>query len=210
MGRNREGFSQIESKEISNTFERFADPETGEVDVRQAGGALRWLGYPSNYEALQHAISKVDVDCSGQLNEPEMKKLVRIYHAQEVDFVREVFESHDIKGIGILNPVQAREAFACIDACANEEQFLTLRVREIEAAGGNGLNLAAFIGAVEVLRTLARKSSRDNYGFSQEEVMQYRAMFQRYDADHSGEIEKMETVRLLEEQMHDLAHDESL
>ena len=43
------------------------------------GKVLRWLGYPTPFEVQQHLITQVDMDESGKLDLPELRKMIRMY-----------------------------------------------------------------------------------------------------------------------------------
>jgi len=117
--RAREGFLRSESEDIAEAFKRIDKAKVGEIGVVEVGRTLRLLGYPINFEAMQQLVAQVDIDGSGKVSLPELRKFVRLYQGRELIEAREAFSEFDTLKEGNLARLEYEEAMksiGCVDS----------------------------------------------------------------------------------------------
>jgi len=217
--RSREGLLAAEAEEITESFQRYDKAESGEIPSLEVGKVLRCLGYPTTFEVLQQLVAKVDVDNSGSLSLPELKKMIRIHQGQELQSLREVFAQHDERHRGYLTMEETRFALQSLHCMDADGQFPTVRGKDLhpEYLAQQGamqddeetpyMALDGFTRTVIRFQRESRQIFKNNGGFSTAEVAELRERFERYDVDHSGDIGCKELVVLIEQVFPVMAHD---
>ncbi|CAK0868820.1 unnamed protein product, partial [Prorocentrum cordatum] len=122
--RSREGFSSAEDREIQKAFSRFDAEGTGEIGTAQLGKLLRWLGYVVPFTFASYVVGKVDVNNSGRLDLPELRKMMRLYSERERRQIMAAFVRQDVRGTGRLGKFDAMVAMSqvpAMEACGLSE-----------------------------------------------------------------------------------------
>jgi len=204
--RSRHGFPVAEIDDINNTFMRYDKKNTGEISTLEIGKILRWLGYPTSFEMQQLLCAKVDFDGSGTLSLTELRTLLGMYRATELQSIRQGFQRMDTTQSGFITEEEAWKAFrsiGCRDAKGKVPQASPEeRLPQSTSVDGGRIPYLDFTRfsriALSFLRA-ARLTFRQNGGFSDKEFEQLKVKFKQYDEDGSGDISNSETIHLLKE-----------
>merc|ERR1719277_629206 len=89
------------------------------------GRVLRWLGFSVTYEQVKQMVIQVDLDSSGKLNLPELRKFIRMHVAKEAEAVSEMFLQYDVEGSGLLTSEdvwQALKRLHCMDLATDTKE----------------------------------------------------------------------------------------
>lgn len=191
--RSREGFTAAEAEEIDNAFHKYDRDQCGEICTVAVGKVLRHMGYLTTFELQQQLVAEVDVDHSGKLSIPELRKLVRKYRELEIQRTRTAFKEYDFDSKGLLHPERATQALQSLGC--NEESL----EKDTEIAKTPVLDVFRFIHIATLFREKKRVDLRDNSGFTPEELADFQKKFEKYDTDGSGEIANREMQALLED-----------
>jgi len=193
-----------ESEEDGNSDET----DSCEIDKLDVGKALRWLGYDSSFQVMQHLIREVDVDESGKLGIVEFKKLVRMYRERELRQMpnslfklgvlgKRHMENQHLK----LNEDHVRLALGAL-GCSKREVEVEFRDTPMPM---DGYDIHTTIAAAMRCRDRMRRFYRENLGFGPEEVKKFQAMFQQFDKDDSGTVDSSELQILFERMLPGMA-----
>jgi len=136
-------------------------------------------------------------DESGKLGIAEFKKLVRMFHDRE-----RVKLTHELINRGIfdaehtdtqrLHKAEIRQALTVL-GCFNVDVEM-----EIAVVSEDGYDTHATIAAVMRCRDRIRKTYRRNAGFAPDEVKKLQEVFQQYDKDNTGTVDRGEMVKFIE------------
>jgi len=121
--REREGFRAEEIKEIADAFERYDKANEGEMSVLELGKLLRFLGYPCSFEVQKQLVAKVDLDGSGRISLPELRKLIRMYQSRGFDEIHQAFKKWDPDNSGVLSVGDTEKALKYL-GCSAAKKFL--------------------------------------------------------------------------------------
>jgi calmodulin len=219
--RQRDCLSQVDLEEVSSAVNRYSKGE-GEVSSFDVGKILRWMGYLTPYEEQQALISRVDVNCSGKLDEEEFRKLVRMLNEPGLIAATDEFNeqaartkeaSHALNERGILT-VSSKQAIRLVSCMAMptgdvaKPEVLIEDVVNID--GEERVPLQGFLRIFDRTKRLARKTFRESGGFSSAELEQFKAEFEALDDDGSGDINNQELSALVERLFPSMAYDKDL
>jgi len=215
--RAREGFLRSESEDIAEAFKRIDKAKVGEIGVVEVGRTLRLLGYPINFEAMQQLVAQVDIDGSGKVSLPELRKFVRLYQGRELIEAREAFSEFDTLKEGNLARLEYEEAMksiGCVDSRGMPAEPAPRDLMKPRTPKGFSdpaeepyIDWEGFVRTALLCKRRLRQTFRDNGGFSAQEVVDLKKKFQKYDRDGSGDIGNRELALLLEDCFPDIAHD---
>merc|ERR1711904_600970 len=90
--RDREGLTEEEVKEIEEGFIHSGVDPKGEVNAMQIGKIVRSIGYMLSFDMQQNLIAKVDINGSGELDQKEFRKMIRLITQQDIDVIRMAFD----------------------------------------------------------------------------------------------------------------------
>lgn len=79
----------------------------GEMDIKDVGKVLRWMGYTASFDVQVMLTREVDVDESGTLDAVELRKLVRRFQEK----ARSFYSFFGGNSYGILNCIKEIMAF---------------------------------------------------------------------------------------------------
>lgn len=82
--RSREGLDRTQILELESVFRKYDRKGYGEMDIKDVGKVLRWMGYSANFDVQLMLTREVDVDESGTLDSVELRKLVRKFQEKEL------------------------------------------------------------------------------------------------------------------------------
>lgn len=203
--RSREGFSPQEIKEFYEAFGRYDKGAKGEITALELGRVMRWLGYSMTLDTQKSLVAKIDVDESGFLDKVEFMKLMRSMREDELKRLQVQFDRYDRDSSGSLSTEgpELRDVLLGMGYVPTKQM-----IREAVAAshpareGAEKATEIDFVGFTQMMkkyRGLQVEIFRQNCGFPDREVQRLKGKFGKYDRDHSGELERAEIVRLLEE-----------
>eukprot|EP00439_Symbiodinium_sp_Y106_P023981 s5031_g2.t3 len=120
--RYREGLDRKQIMELDAAFNKYDRRGFGEIDVKDVGKVLRWMGYPASFDVQQMLVKEVDIDESNTLDAVEMKKLVRKFQEKELTSWTTAFNQSLKKGCSCLE----------VPACARTLRSLGIKASESE------------------------------------------------------------------------------
>eukprot|EP00930_Biecheleria_cincta_P036595 TRINITY_DN25084_c0_g1_i1.p1 TRINITY_DN25084_c0_g1~~TRINITY_DN25084_c0_g1_i1.p1 ORF type:complete len:1009 (-),score=230.53 TRINITY_DN25084_c0_g1_i1:2-3028(-) len=238
--RQKEGFSTSEIKKIDEVFDKHDRDLSGDLTAMEATRALRDLGYLASFEVMQSVVSKVDVDDTGEVDAVEFRKMIRILQDMEVTQYREAFNAADTENEGLLSVAVASQTIASLGfnttkkfvetmgfmACSAESLFAPApakvlipakpsvtseqKLQEKLQEKGGGMILDTFVRTCRMLSHDARERRRQNGGWSESEVREFKTLFDRYDTKQTGSLASRELVKLVEDLFPGLANDRSI
>lgn len=178
--RETEGFTRIERKEFKDIFNKYDRDRSGEISIIELGSVLRYLGMICELATQQELVSKVDVDGSGEVDFMEFLKIMRLHREREASDLMINFE------------LAVRES----GRDPNQEAWLTgmemqmlLQVMGVQCKKPLLLpryDFSAFSDNVRQFREAAVAQTRWRRGFTEEQVDDYRLVFDKHDKDRSG------------------------
>jgi len=218
----------------AKAIEEGDEPEADTLDI---GKMCRYMGYVVDFELQQSLTAKVDIDGTGKLDRREFRKMVRMIHDKDIELFRSAF--HDcalaevlskLKGTSVKSKfmkgsklwtqkqgtatsgntlttrqaLQALRRVGCTDSHAVLESFLGK-----DAGAGGRVDFYKFCQAAIHSRRTARGVFRKNGGFTEEEIVDLRELFNRYDSDSSGNISGLESLKLFETEFPAISNDPS-
>jgi Ca2+-binding EF-hand superfamily protein len=207
--RGREGFSASEAADIQEAFDLYHRDDSGEITTSEMGRLLRWLGYALQFQVVQQFIAKVDVDASGKLSLPEIRKMIRMLHEKELKQMRWVFGKYDSGGKGAISKMNMQLALKELDLDVGIVSAVAMAEKS-DIANDTAIDLKRFAHIVKCFRKMGRQFFRDNCGFSPKELEELKCVFKSYDADGGGEIANRELIQLVEDVFPDMAHDKAM
>jgi len=151
----------------------------------------------------------VDVDASGKLNLPELRKLLRMYRENEVKQLKTVFAECCDEDADTLTREQAYECLQQMGVEIGENLSNSPQSLEQEFASG-AVDLMTILRIVEKGTKDSQKACNENCGFSLKEISEIHQLFCQYDKDGSGDIQKSELIHLIEDFFPDMAHNKAM
>jgi len=146
-------------------------------------------------------VREIDVDGSGKLDEVELLKLLRVRRELDLRQARRLFKAADKDGSGALDRLEVSKVLRRLGQRPTAE-----RLDQAYADAGVSaeeedpeLDFEDFLFVWKKLRAAAVENFRRCAGFSAAEVEQFQEKFDKYDRDKSGDIQKAEMRRLLED-----------
>jgi len=95
--RDHEGLTHAEVQEIQDAFQDSKVDTSVEVSAVQCCKIVRAIGYMLSFDMQQSLIAKVDIDNSGELNQREFRKMIRLILQGDLDIIRVAFfEAHEL------------------------------------------------------------------------------------------------------------------
>mmetsp|Transcript_35609 Transcript_35609/g.83255 ORF Transcript_35609/g.83255 Transcript_35609/m.83255 type:complete len:1065 (-) Transcript_35609:96-3290(-) len=206
--RKREGLSSAEVQDVRDVFDAIAakHPQPGrgesyvEISTLKVGQALAWLGGSIPFEVHQTLVSKVDVDATGNLSFDEVCKLVRLLQAREVFGLREVFLRH-ASDIGAAVSLETAEKVLRESGCVDSSGGVPQVAAEdciTSLSGGRRVEFHGVVRTMTRFKRQARRLTRENWGFSAQEVLELEIAFSRYKND-SDAVDGHRLTALIEE-----------
>eukprot|EP00746_Dinoflagellata_sp_MGD_P168426 gnl/MRDRNA2_/MRDRNA2_99885_c0_seq1.p1 gnl/MRDRNA2_/MRDRNA2_99885_c0~~gnl/MRDRNA2_/MRDRNA2_99885_c0_seq1.p1 ORF type:complete len:922 (-),score=194.46 gnl/MRDRNA2_/MRDRNA2_99885_c0_seq1:471-3236(-) len=198
--RMREGFLRSEVEDLQEAFDKYDKHGRSELDCIDLGHVLRWLGYSPSLQEQQMLVAEVDVDKSGLLDLSEFMKLMRKKREASLFKMRNAFctfeknTNDDVVGTGHLKHSEGSvlRALRLIGIFKIPRDFA-----QGQPSYSNEVDFESFVKMVKRCHEIDRNVFRQNAGFSDAMVSDYKKKFEVYDADRSGDISNRELQRLL-------------
>jgi Ca2+-binding EF-hand superfamily protein len=227
--RRTDGFTTGEAKEFEEAFKREGRRMRGSLQTLEVGPVLRSFGFARTLQQVQRLVEELDFDDSGHLDFPEFVKLMRRLTQLEAHRRREVFKHFDTGNIGKIlagslssalsvlvgtqpDPALLLEAFCettGLSASEAAEQLgQTQRVRrnscpdlDVSPASRNlgTLTRRGFEAFWRHYNRLAVLQVRSKSGYNAAEVAKLHGIFNTYDRDKSGSVERAELSKMIAE-----------
>lgn len=186
LWRDRDGFRLVEVEEMSRTYKKFDEDDSGEISVFELGEVLRHLGYSVSQYDISSYVSKVDANGNGQLDRREFIKLMRYFREALCGKAKDVFLSLEPdKTTGVLD---TEGVFGALVALGQEPP---------DNEDVSPCDFDRFMVVVDACRHTYVSKQRRKAGFSDEEVAHLQVYFEEFDSDGNGYIEMNEVTNLL-------------
>lgn len=194
--RRSEGFTKKEIKALDVLFHKFDADNSGEISTLELGDILRHEGHVPNLVELQKLSDQYDVDGSGTVGFREFLKIMRKFReAQLADFKR-LFLKHDKDNSGTMGTMELGPVLRELGIEVDMARVIEA-VASVDSDKSGEVDWEEFVSLMEKYRQLSVQEKRRRCGFDDDQVEQYRNMFNTYDVDHSQDISSKELMKLL-------------
>jgi len=204
--RRTEGFTEEELEELKEIFFREGGGEES-LDTLAMGRVLRWFGYSRSVQEVQRLVDEMDFDGSGKLELIEYVKLMRRFHQTEAKKRHTIFDSLDVNRFGEIHRDQFPMAIENLQGVKPDMEIISKAMAEQKAAeeaeaGADSeqspfLDRRAYEAVYKRFHKLVVEQVRKSGGYTPAEVVQMRALFDKFDADKSGSIERKELHKVI-------------
>jgi len=185
----REGFRSQHVQDMRMTFERFDTDGVGEINTLQLADLFRELGYSCTLEQLHAHVSEVDVNGSNRLDFREFMRLMRLHREEELLEINTVFERFKTSARRTLS---AKDLKAALRALGHDGLPKVHGLKELRE-----LDFDSFVNIADACRTERVAKERKYAGFTEDQIRNFRKIYDRFDADGSGEIDTTELMGVL-------------
>eukprot|EP00930_Biecheleria_cincta_P069678 TRINITY_DN57389_c0_g1_i1.p1 TRINITY_DN57389_c0_g1~~TRINITY_DN57389_c0_g1_i1.p1 ORF type:complete len:1135 (-),score=281.36 TRINITY_DN57389_c0_g1_i1:70-3474(-) len=209
-----EGFSKADVACMDEAFREHDKDNSGELSNLEAPRALRDLGYTATFEIMQMVIAKVDLNDSGQMDMREFRKMIRMLEERELLLYRETFQTQATgqKRVALQTAIEMLQhlKFDVNNAhLFSGSKQATATMFDLQAEL-NIIDEDAFVKCCCWHSRDRREVYRKNGGWDEDEVKEFREIFDRYDSKQNGRIVKKDSVRLVEDVFPGLARDREM
>jgi Ca2+-binding EF-hand superfamily protein len=219
-----DGFTREQVDILKRIFNRFKSDE-GEIMAVQVRELLLSAGWKPSIRVIHEVILQVDVDGSHSLNFREFLRLTRLFREAYLERLKETFANalSKIKHDEDNEEQEKEEEGECKDE--RSRTFIPLKkIRSALSSAGYGyakkelsdiisktfasyegeaeldqVDFDRFVDLCDACRIDLLRKSRQQAGFSDAEVLDYKLCFCRNDADRSGAIDRDEVLGLIKE-----------
>lgn len=185
----RDGFCKSDITRFAEFFTQFDQDTSGEISVLELSKMLRWLGYGLASSETHTLILAVDEDNSGQLDEREFLRLLRLMREKDLQKVRTVFNSK-----ATLNGKMPGKKLG--DALNALDQGRPAKMKLLEAFCS--FSFDDFVGVIDSIREDFVQKERKKAGFTEDELEYYHAVYVTCDRDENGTMSALELLEVLE------------
>lgn len=192
MLQQSDGFSAAEVQEIKETFRKFDEDGSGDIDVCELSDMLRFQGHAASIDEVRRLHSRVDFNGSGALDVAEFIRFMRLYREEMLESVREAFDTLKDASSGYLNPERLPLAINQLEFAREERRI------DVEPFLPHvPLDFDSFINLCDKVREAQVAVDRKRAGFSDREIEHYWALYVSYDTKKSGTVSIEECTNLL-------------
>eukprot|EP00929_Paragymnodinium_shiwhaense_P059678 TRINITY_DN29877_c0_g1_i1.p1 TRINITY_DN29877_c0_g1~~TRINITY_DN29877_c0_g1_i1.p1 ORF type:complete len:1608 (+),score=662.86 TRINITY_DN29877_c0_g1_i1:80-4903(+) len=200
--KQRDGFTKTELEMLRQTFERFDEDGSGEVETIELSDMLRYLGLTVSLEEVQRLLGQADPNDSGSLDWREFIRFMRLQREQELAGFREVFANYEAENvpdrISKQGMYEALREMGFEDASTASTKKSKRKTLKLPGVTEDFVTFDDFVTTIHEARNRKTIESRKMAGFSTLEISRFRDMFHTYDEDRSGTIEPREVGQLIE------------
>jgi len=197
-----DGFSEEEIAEIQDTFEKFDEDGSGDIDVIELSDMLRHLGHMAIIEEVRRIHSKVDFNGNGALDFREFVRFMRLHREEEIHHIRDAFEEHADEDADppVIKAANIEEA---IKDLIKPPEGRTAPLPDVPGldpktyVSGNDLGFDQFVEIADTIRELIVEDGRKNAGYSEGEVERYKQVFEGFDKKKQENLKVGEATDLL-------------
>jgi len=186
--RRHEGFTSGQIEEITEAFKREDVNGTGSIQALEMTRMLRTAGIRTSLQLTQHQMLKVDLEGSGLLDVQEVLKLIRLFHTQEAQLRRQIFLRVGDGDSRSLRMKYLPAALELIRGCKVEPTRLEVILGSLELSQEETIGFQSFERICSQFRRFDKSLMKSQAGFSQEEVLDLREAFGKYDTEGLGII----------------------
>jgi len=194
--RKRDGFSQAELEEYQNAFDAFDHEGNEEVSTMELLDLLRYLGYVTDLEETRDMIKVVDYNDNGTLDFREFLRLMRLHREKELSSLKEYYENAKDGETGKMPGSDLKQHFHAIGYKVKDSFFIDAETGERDDAFSDKITFDMWVVAVDRARKQALFDRRRVAGFTATELKQLQEIFQEYDHDGQGTIDRDEITYL--------------
>jgi len=199
--RAKEGFLQSEYDELCTVFDEYDIDGTGEVSSVDLSNVLRGTGYKTAWDLQQMLVADIDVDGSGHIKKKEFIKMVAKHHDMYVKELLDCYKALQVTEEGPVRGVPLLSAMFTAALLPENCDIGHLMDDDLE------VGIYDLSDITMQIHRQSRANFRANAGFSQGQVMQFRASFFDLDKDGSGDLSDGELRALILEVVPDMARD---
>eukprot|EP00929_Paragymnodinium_shiwhaense_P011704 TRINITY_DN11784_c0_g1_i2.p1 TRINITY_DN11784_c0_g1~~TRINITY_DN11784_c0_g1_i2.p1 ORF type:complete len:1026 (-),score=344.29 TRINITY_DN11784_c0_g1_i2:209-3247(-) len=195
--REREGFSKGEVQELEEAFKHFDEDGGGEVSTMELMQLMQYLGYNSDRGQVQEYVNQVDVNGDGTLDFREFLHLMHHHREDTLKKYRKIYDA--TKDENELVSFDLDTIFPIVDEL--EYKVFEADLEKIREAMG-GLELLDFDDLVVMLEKARQemvRTGRRHAGFPDEEISNLKELFEEYDKDGNGTIDRFEFIELVKD-----------
>merc|ERR1719506_343340 len=196
--RRTDGFNAVEVNELSDAFHRFANVGAQNLDSIQLLDVMRYLGYVTNLDTVRRFLVAVDIDRSGSLNMPKFLRIMRMNREAELTEAHNCFIGKSDRDSRLPHG-KLHAALNEIGYTLGDKMHEQLEQGISTLSDPESLDFDDFVHILDHCRKALVALRRTHAFFSKEDIKKYRKAFNAYDIDGSGDIEKLELSKLLQD-----------
>lgn len=214
--RRIEGFTESEVAELQEIFDQEGRLEPGALHTLEVGKVLRWFGFARTVQEVHRLVEGIDLDGSGVLEFTEFVKLMRRLHQDEAEKRQCIFyelATESPHGELEVHISKLEEAVTLIAGAEPDPSFVDSATKSLQAEmsgspRGSGdseppapsivfINKQGFEAWFRHFHRLIVADVRASAGYGIAEKAWLQQLFNEYDEDGSGTIERGELLLLL-------------
>lgn len=215
--RRIEGFTEEELQELQEVFSQEGRLEAGALHTLEVGKVLRWFGFSRSVQEVTRLVEEIDLDGSGVLEFPEFTKLMRRLHQEEAEHRQQFFfelATYSAKNALEMHLSAMGEAVTLLAGAEPDplivENASKALIAEMYGPAHQGAESAGedkpqsiFVGRqgyeawFRHFRRLLMEDIRASAGYNIAEKAWLQQLFNGYDEDGSGTIERGELMQLI-------------
>eukprot|EP00930_Biecheleria_cincta_P026997 TRINITY_DN18971_c0_g1_i1.p1 TRINITY_DN18971_c0_g1~~TRINITY_DN18971_c0_g1_i1.p1 ORF type:complete len:800 (-),score=172.45 TRINITY_DN18971_c0_g1_i1:66-2465(-) len=191
-----DGFTESELEEIDAAFKRFDADGSGDIDVVELADILRYMGYRPKMDDVRRLCAQVDTSGDGHLDRREFVAFMRLRRESELSVILSVFSefanSEERIPQAKLEAVLRRISGVSDGEGGKEiEEAESADVPDVDVRDFLVLDDLDFDGLVEICRRMrdARALKLRRFaGYKDEEVQEFRQIFDNFDTKQTGSL----------------------
>jgi len=181
--RINEGFTRAEVQHFMELFEKFDDDGSGELESKELGRILIYLGYAIEPAVIKNILKEVDTNGNGALDSREFKVCMRKVQEREVTHIQQVFAECDEDGSGGIGAEELVHILRALGYFPEQEEIQ-------DALTDIGVSPESELDFDQLWRFLEVYRGRE--GFSRADMAEICEVFAIADKDGSGQLEVLE------------------
>lgn len=194
--KRHEGFTIAEVEEQKMIFKKHDVDGSEEISVMELGGILQEQGYVPDLIKLQNMCHDYDIDGSGDIGFREFLKIVKKFREKDLQNLKQIFWRFDTDRSGSM---ATEEIGALLLELGHEVSMPVVAeaVASVDEDGSGEVDWEEFVRLMDAYRTISVAQTRRKCGFDDQQLEMYQGMFEKYDADRSGNIDPKEMIGVL-------------
>mmetsp|Transcript_13162 Transcript_13162/g.42050 ORF Transcript_13162/g.42050 Transcript_13162/m.42050 type:complete len:891 (-) Transcript_13162:16-2688(-) len=216
--RRIEGFTEEELAELQDVFNREGRLQPGALRTLEVGKVLRWFGFALTVQEVNNLVEDIDLDGSGVLEFTEFVKLMRRLFQDEAERRQPIFQelaTTSVSGVLEVHVSKLEEAVAILAGADPDPKIIEKTtqsfINEVHGPPAPGepedsekrkivfVNKPGFEAWFRHYRRMMIEDIRASAGYSIGEKACLQELFNGYDLDGSGTIERGELMNLIAE-----------
>eukprot|EP00929_Paragymnodinium_shiwhaense_P033591 TRINITY_DN18414_c0_g1_i1.p1 TRINITY_DN18414_c0_g1~~TRINITY_DN18414_c0_g1_i1.p1 ORF type:complete len:1251 (+),score=348.94 TRINITY_DN18414_c0_g1_i1:210-3962(+) len=187
--RLRGGFAKDEAAVLFELFERYDQNEDGRINVEELTTALTWIGAAVDKAGVDKLLHGIEFSSSGQISEVEFMQIMRRHREQDVAVVASYRKEFDRTGKA---PIDVESTVNVLQLMGYQEANQTI---VLECAAEHDIDESDGFPTFDIVMVMLAYRRRE--GAANEEIEEFKNLFEMFDEDDSGSIGEVELGGML-------------